>query len=160
VMDQLERLLAERACERLVHLYALYIDEGRAGEIASLFTEDGRWEGADGGVMDGRAAIAAAFGARAGLTRRTSMHVCANVLIDVADHGATATGTTYLMNYRYDSPDGTAVVPAPANVPKFVGIFYDRFVCTAEDGWLVANRRFSLIFLRRSSRAAPPATPA
>jgi hypothetical protein len=150
-MDPLERLLAERACERLVLLYALYVDEGRAGEVASLFTEDGRWEGADGSVMAGRDAIAAAFGARQGLARRTSRHVCTNVLVDVADDGTSAAGSTYLMNYRHDSQNGAAAVPAPADHPKFVGTYYDRFVSTA-DGWRIAERRFSMAFLRASHR--------
>jgi hypothetical protein len=146
-MDALDRLLAERACERLMLLYAAYVDEGRAGEVASLFTEEGRWEGADGKAFEGRPAIAAAFGARQSLTRRTSRHVCTNLLVEVGADGATATGTCYLVNYRHDSADGQPARPAPADHPKFMGAYHDRFVRTP-DGWRIVERRFDMSFLR------------
>jgi SnoaL-like domain len=46
-MDELERLLAERACERLIIEYCRRVDFGNARLIADLFTEDGQWEGVD-----------------------------------------------------------------------------------------------------------------
>ena len=52
--DQLERLVAERACERLVLEYARLVDSGSASQIADLFTDDGEWLGADGRGMHGR----------------------------------------------------------------------------------------------------------
>jgi hypothetical protein len=103
--------------------------------------------------MQGRDTIASVFAGRQGLTRRTSRHVCTNVLVDVAADGNTATASTYLMNYRHDGADGQAANPAPANHPKFVGTYYDRFERTPE-GWLIAERRFEMAFLRKSSRPA------
>jgi hypothetical protein len=52
-MDDLERLLAERACERLIVEYCRLVDFGEAARIADLFTEGGVWSGVDL-VLDGR----------------------------------------------------------------------------------------------------------
>ncbi len=43
-MDDLSRLLAERACERLVVRYAELIDFDKAEQVADLFVPDGVWE--------------------------------------------------------------------------------------------------------------------
>lgn len=43
-MDPLERLLAERACERLVVDFVRRLDLGDPSSVAELFTEDGWWE--------------------------------------------------------------------------------------------------------------------
>ena len=40
----LDRLLAERACERLLVEFVSRLDLGRPAEVAALFTEDGVWE--------------------------------------------------------------------------------------------------------------------
>jgi ketosteroid isomerase-like protein len=62
-MDPVGRLLAERACERLITDYTRFVDFGEASRIADLFTADGIWE-ADGVQMVGRDAIRAGFSAR------------------------------------------------------------------------------------------------
>lgn len=147
----LERLLDERACERLVIDYTHLVDSGEAARIADLFTADGVWE-ADQIRMDGRDAIRAGFGARQGVKRRTSRHVCTNVAITL--HGADeATGLSYLVNYRHDSTTGTAELPAPVGHPKFVGEYHDRFVRTP-DGWRIAHRRCTLAFVRARGAGA------
>jgi len=145
-VEDLEILLIERACTRLVTDYSRFVDFGEAERIADLFTAGGRWEGPDV-VMDGRDAIRAGFARRAGVTRRTSRHVVTNLAIDVVD-AERATALCYLINYRHDN-DGPALLPAPAGVPKYVGEYHDRFERTAE-GWRFAERRFSLAFLRPS----------
>ena len=144
-MDPVARLLAERACERLMTDYTRFVDFGEASRIADLFVADGVWE-AEGVRMDGQDAIRAGFAARQGVSRRTSRHVCTNVAVDVVSPDA-ATGLSYLINYRHDSRSGTAEVPAPVDHPKFVGEYHDRFVHTA-DGWRFAHRRCDLAFVR------------
>lgn len=149
--DALIALLDERACERLVIDYTHLVDFGEAARIADLFTADGVWE-AEGARMEGRDAIRAGFGARQGVTRRTSRHVCTNVAITLVGPDE-ATGVSYLVNYRHDSASGTAELPAPVGHPKFVGEYHDRFVRT-QDGWRFAHRRCTLAFVR--PRAARP----
>ena len=151
VERDLELLLDERACERLVYEYAWAVDSGEASAIADLFTEDGVWEAADGRRFEGRDEIRRAFTGRQGLRRRTSMHVCTNVLVR-REGPDDASGTSYLLNYRHDTADdGVPVLPVPAAPPKFVGIYHDRYVRTAA-GWKMSYRRFELRFLRPRSR--------
>jgi uncharacterized protein (TIGR02246 family) len=144
-MDPVARLLAERACERLMTDYTRFVDFGEASRIADLFTVDGVWE-AEGVRMDGRDAIRAGFSARQGVERRTSRHVCTNIAVDVLGPDE-AQALSYLVNFRHDSRTGIAERPAPVDHPKFVGEYHDRFVRTA-NGWQFLHRRCDLAFLR------------
>jgi len=141
------RLLAERACERLVYDYARFVDTGEASRIADLFTEDGVWTGANGHSMNGRAELLASFSARQALTRRLSRHVMTNVVVDLQSEDR-ATGIAYLINYRHDSSNEVPERPGPARNPKFVGDYHLEF--RRVDGeWRIATLRFDLLFLRR-----------
>lgn len=144
-MDDIQRMLIERECERLINQYCLFVDFGEASRIAELFTEDGWWEN-ESIRMEGREGIRRNFSHRQGVTRRTSRHLCTNVLIDVVDEDH-ATGVCYLINYRHDSRSGEAEYPAPSDAPKFVGEYRDTFVRTSE-GWRFATRHCDITFLR------------
>lgn len=147
-MDEItQRIADERACERLVMQYTHLVDSGNAPAIADLFVTDGVWR-TDEFAMDGQQEIRDGFTRRQGVTRRQSKHVCTNVLIDV--DGDEAAGRCYLVNYRHDSPTGEAEKPAPADVPKFVGEYHDRFVRTA-DGWRFMDRYCDMAFVRPSA---------
>jgi len=146
--EHLQRLLDEREIERLVATYCHLVDFGDAPGIADLFTTDGQWLSEEV-QMIGQEAIRAGFTRRQSVTRRQSRHVCANLVVDV--EGATARGLCYLINYRHDSPTGVAEQPAPADLPKYVGEYRDRFERTP-DGWRFSERRFDLAFLRPTSR--------
>ncbi len=150
--EGIKRLLAERACDRLIYQYAHFVDSGEAARIVDLFTDDGVWTGADGRSMDGQDQIRAAFSARQALTRRLSRHVITNVLVDVhSDYEAS--GTAYLVNYRHDGTGDQVERPGPARHPKFVGDYHLEF--RSLDGeWRIARLRFDLLFLRRSELAA------
>ena len=68
-MDPLERLLAERACERIVVDFVRRLDLGEPASVAELFTEDGIWEWpapGDGRRSEGRDALRTYFGSRPG----------------------------------------------------------------------------------------------
>ena len=142
--DDLQRLLDERAIERLIAVYCHLVDFGDAPAIADLFVAEGRWTSAEVD-MDGQDQIRAGFTRRQAVTRRQSRHLCTNVVVDV--DGDTATSLCYLVNYRHDSQTGVAESPAPAGLPKYVGEYRDRFVRTP-DGWRFSERRFELAFLR------------
>lgn len=145
-MSELQRMADERACERLIVEYTHLVDFGNAPAIADLFTDDGVWR-TDEFAMEGRDAIRAGFERRQGVTRRQSRHVCTNVVVTV--DGDTANGLCYLVNYRHDSESGVAELPAPADVPKYVGEYHDTFVRT-DDGWRFADRHCTTTFLRPS----------
>jgi ketosteroid isomerase-like protein len=140
-MDDLQRLMIERACERLVTEYCHVIDHGEAARVAELFTEDGVWASPEN-TMTGREAIRASFQRRQNLTSRLSRHVCCNLLVEVedADH---ATGVVYLTLYRHDSETGRRVGPSAA--PEIVGEYRDAFVRTGE-GWRFSRRDVGVTF--------------
>lgn len=148
-MDDLHRLLAERACERLIYDYCRLVDFGEASRIAELFTADARWEGVEL-TLTGREEIRDWFTRRQSLSRRVSRHVCTNVTVDVLSP-AEATSVTYMINYRHDRRDGEAALPAPMEVPKFVGELRDRFALT-DEGWRFSERRVELSFVRQRAR--------
>ena len=145
-MDDLQRLLDERSCERLIVEYTHLVDFGNAPGIAELFTRDGVWR-TDTFAMEGQDEIRAGFERRQGVTRRQSRHVCTNVQVRV--DGDRATGLCYLVNYRHDSETGVAEMPAPADVPKYVGEYHDTFVRT-DDGWRFEDRYCTTALLRPS----------
>jgi hypothetical protein len=134
-MDDLNRLLIERACERLVTQYCHFVDHGEAERISELFTGDGVWSSPEN-TMTGRDAIRAGFAARQKNTKRMSRHVCSNLLIDVEDE-TTARGVVYLTLYRHDGEPGRRT--SPSAVPAIVGEYRDTFVKTAE-GWRFQRR--------------------
>jgi hypothetical protein len=150
-MDEMQRLFAERACERLIMEYARRVDFGNASGIADLFTEDGRWEGTDL-VLDGQNEIREWFSERERLTRRVSRHLCTNVMVDLLSPDE-AQSLCFLVNYRHDRRGVDDGSPAPAEVPKYVGELHDRFRRTAE-GWRFTERRVEVAFQRRRAASA------
>jgi uncharacterized protein (TIGR02246 family) len=141
-MDDLQRLLIERACSRLVTQYCHFVDHGEASRIADLFTVDGVWTSPEN-TMDGREAIARGFMNRERNTARMSRHVCNNLLVEVIDEN-TAAGVVYLTLYRHDGEAGRKV--SPVGPPAMVGEYRDRFANTA-DGWRFSRREIALSFV-------------
>ncbi|WP_187368961.1 nuclear transport factor 2 family protein [Baekduia soli] len=150
-MDDLERTVAERACERLIVDYARLVDFGNASGIADLFTEDGVWIGSDL-HLDGREAIREWFVEREALSRRVSRHVFTNIGVDVLSPDE-AQSICYMINYRRDRRDGGDELPVAGDIPKWVGECHDRFARTA-DGWRFTQRRVEVAFHRPSRRPA------
>src|SRR5438874_2523392 len=146
-LDAVERLLAERDCERLVVDYARRLDLGDPERVAELFTDDAVWEMPGRLRFEGRAQLREAFATRMVAPGRTARHVVTNVAIDLVAPGE-AIGFCYLINYRHDSPTGQPEDPAPAEAPMYVGQYQDRFVRTAE-GWRFKHRRSEVAFVRR-----------
>src|SRR5271165_1900538 len=99
-MDDLRRLMIERACGRLVTEYCQVIDHGEASRVADMFTADGVWSSPEN-TMTGREEIARGFRNRERNTVRMSRHVCDNLLIVVVDE-VVAAGVVYLTLYRND----------------------------------------------------------
>lgn len=147
-MDDLERLLIERACARLVTEYCHFVDHGEAAKIAGQFTEDGVWASATD-TRSGREAIAKSFGRRQDNAARMSRHVCSNLLIDVIDEN-NASGVVYLTLYRHDGDPARRVSPTEA--PDIIGEYRDTFVRTS-DGWRFKQREIHVSFSKAAVRA-------
>jgi hypothetical protein len=153
-MDELARLVAERACERLVIEYARRVDFGAAASLADLFVSNGSWS-AEGLVLDGRDAIRAHFLKREGVTRRVSRHFITNMTVDVGDDGGVARGLAYFLNLRVDRPEGDHSLPVAVRLPKYTGEYHTTF--RREDGaWRLEHLRVDVTFLRAPT--PPPAT--
>lgn len=127
-----ERRAIEWDCARLINLYAGLNDEGRWPELAALYAEDGsmtRPTAPDAPIV-GRDAILAAFESR---PRRTTRHICANIVVTALDaDNATATSAMLL----FTAPDA----------PPLAGGFADRFRYVPGEGWRFAERRGWLTF--------------
>ena len=143
-MDDIERMLIERACERLMIEYCHFVDHGEASRIADQFTDDGVWTSPDN-TMTGRAEIEAGFGRREAAPRRRSRHVCTNALVNVIDRN-NATGVVYLTLHRHDDHERPERV-RPSEVPDIVGEYRDTFVRT-DAGWRFTRREIAVDFAR------------
>ena len=129
-MDELERLLAERAIEAMIVDYAAFNDAGDWDAVAAMYLPEGRMSRptAPDVFIEGRDAILAALKAR---PARASRHVVAN--IRVAIEGSSAEATSQILLFT------------SADKPPLVGTYADRLAQTAE-GWRFAERRGSLDF--------------
>jgi hypothetical protein len=146
-MDDMQRLLIERECARLMVDYTHFIDLGEAERVAELFTKVGVLLGISETALHGQDQIRAFFRARQENTGRVSSHVCTNLKIDVIDEH-TAEGVVYLTLYRHDGdPDD---LPRPLDGPVVVGHYRDTFART-DEGWRFASRRLEVSFRSRGS---------
>ncbi len=130
-MDEASRLLAERACERLLLDYAALNDAGDWEAVAALYVESGRMSRptAPDDYIEGRDAILAAFKAR---PPRTTRHICANIRVSF-ESDTRARVDSQIMLFT-----GADQVP-------LVGSYADSCVHTP-DGWRFAERRGGLDF--------------
>lgn len=129
-MDALERLLAERAIERMIVDYAALNDAGDWDAVAAMYVPEGRMSrpSAPDNFIEGREAILAAFKAR---PARASRHIVANIRVMVSNTDATANSQILLFT--------------AADQPPLVGTYADRLTLT-DDGWRFIERRGSLDF--------------
>ncbi|MGH1552791.1 nuclear transport factor 2 family protein [Streptomyces sp. L7] len=139
-LDPLQRLLAERACERVVLDFVRRLDLGEPASVAGLFTEDGRWEWPEGDrAVEGRDALRKYFGARP--AGRLSRRLMSNVLVTLTSPD-TAISTAYFTTYRVDGHHGGMVTAGP---PVQVGHYEDTFR-QVEGSWLISTRTLFLPF--------------
>jgi hypothetical protein len=141
-VEALERLLAERDCERLQVRYAEAADTGDVEGFARLFAPTGSISVPEAAPFVGYNAIRGAMQALAD-TGRTMRHLVTNPLIDVTDTDH-ATGSCRLLVYDSSAaPDERGI--RPMLPPGTVGDFHDRFVRVA-GMWRFEARRLVRIF--------------
>jgi hypothetical protein len=145
-MDELDRTLVERSCERLIMEYCRLVDFGEAAAVADLFTEDAQWRGTDL-LLDGREEIRAWFVKREGIARRVSRHVFTNVMVDAVSPSE-ATSISYMINFRHDREEGDESLPVVMEEPKWLGDVRDTFRLTGA-GWRFSSRTVEPAFMRR-----------
>ncbi|MDV7223703.1 nuclear transport factor 2 family protein [Streptomyces prunicolor] len=149
-LDPLQRLLAERACERVVLDFVRRLDLGEPSSVAELFTEDGSWEWPDGDrLVAGREALRKYFGSRP--AGRLSRRLMSNVLVTLTSPD-TAISTAYFTTYRVDGHHGGLVTAGP---PVQVGHYEDNFR-QVDGSWLIDTRTLFLPFGGPTPRHRPP----
>ncbi len=133
-MTNLNTLLAERACERLILEYCDYTDTRQFDRLVQLFATSGVLNRSDTGELRGRAAIKAFFDA---LPLEQFVHASSNALVSVTGPDS-ATATSYVTVCRSHGQKNAAGLPK-LNPPYLVARYVDRFV--VEDGaWKFAYR--------------------
>ncbi|MEV4357911.1 nuclear transport factor 2 family protein [Nonomuraea sp. NPDC004186] len=119
--------------QEIIDLYARYshaFDEGRADELAALFTEDGVFEREGAAPVIGRDGLAALV--RATAERAPGMrHLVSNILVEASEAGAL--GQAYALALVVGDTD--------LRLATF-GRYDDEFVPTPE-GWRLRVRRFT-----------------
>lgn len=141
-MTDIETMLAEHACAKLITQYAALLDAGRWDDVAALYVADGRMSRptAPDDFIEGRDAILASFTAR---PPRISRHVCINIQVNVL-HDDQAMVTSQILLFTADAAEDGGL-PVQSAAPPMVGTYADRLVRT-DAGWRFAERRGSLDF--------------
>lgn len=139
-LDPVERLVAERACERVIIEFVRRLDLGVPGSVAELFTPGGVWAWPEGDRrVEGRVALREYFDSRP--ADRLSRRMSTNILVDVTSADS-ASATSYFATYRVDGYTGGMLAP---RLPANIGHYEDSF--RKVDGtWLLASRVLVLPF--------------
>lgn len=127
-----DRLIAERACERLILDYAALVDAADWAAVAALYTAMGRMSRptAPDHFIEGRDAILAGFLAR---PPRVTRHICANIRVTLVTL-AEAVASSQILLFT------------DASTSPLVGSYADRLV-HEDEGWRFAERRGNLDFV-------------
>ncbi len=139
-MDLQERLAIEAECTRLINQFSWAVDAFDYDTVVSLFVPGCTFSRADV-VFKGIEGLRTSLNSRP--RDRTTRHVCANVVIDVAD-AAHASGKAYcvVFGHRGTLKPGDE---APLGVPDSLILYQNEFVRT-DKGWRIAKWHIGLSF--------------
>jgi uncharacterized protein (TIGR02246 family) len=140
-VNEIDQLLIERACARLVIDSATFNDERDWAALAGLYAPDGVVVRPSGQRIEGRDAIEAAY--TAGPPERVTRHLCTNIRVDVDGPDAAHATTAVLIVSGVRSDDLDVAFGVVPNERHLVGEFADRFVRT-DTGWWIAERHATL----------------
>ena len=140
-MDELESLLIERACSRLVLLAAEHADHHRPAEFAALFAPDAVLSRPNAEPLCGREAIREAYAQRP--ASRITRHLVTNTRVEVLS-AVDARATSAVLLWSGSVEDDPGPRGRPAQPGQVLGEFEDRFTLTPE-GWRIVSRRASFL---------------
>jgi hypothetical protein len=143
-VPDVEALVIERACEKLIYEFAEAIDLRSDAHLANLFTEDATYARPTdpNTVISGRDTIVKTFEARPG--GRVTRHICSNVRI-VVDSPTRAHGVSRVVLIAGPSePPAHPQFGYQADTRQLIGEFDDEFVKTPQ-GWRFSSRRGRVI---------------
>jgi hypothetical protein len=133
-MDNIQTLIDEAECLRLVANFANAVDRRDYAAVLSVFTEDGVLDRL-GERFCGKQEIAACLDARS--TQLATRHLCTNMKITFTSDNE-AEGFCYVLFYSAE----TTPAQDPPFVPLAPGVaeYFDRFVRTRQ-GWRIRERK-------------------
>lgn len=135
-MDDLQILLIENACRRLVLQAAAHADAHEPERLAELFTPDGVLTRPNAEPLQGRDAIRDAYRQRP--AQRITRHLVTNTRVEVRSP-TEASASSYVLLWAGESGPARGPFGHPAQPRQLVGEFDDRFILTPE-GWRIAQR--------------------
>ncbi|MFD4906867.1 nuclear transport factor 2 family protein [Kitasatospora purpeofusca] len=140
ITTPIDRMLAERACERIIVDFIHRLDLGEPSSVAELFTPDGVWFWPHGDRrVEGREALSAYFGSRP--SDRLSRRLMTNILVTV-ESATEARAVSYLTTYRVDGYAGGII---ETRLPANVGHYEDTFR-NIDGSWVLATRTVFIPF--------------
>ncbi|MCY1354031.1 SnoaL-like domain protein [compost metagenome] len=140
-MTELDRLVIEQACRRLITAYCLAADHNDCDGFLAAFSQNARWVRPTGGAIEGHAALRAFFLSRP--PNATVRHVATNELIEVND-ADNARGISYATVYRHSGDGG---IPGPAEALQSLIEYRDEY-CRTPDGWRIRSRHGTTVLRR------------
>lgn len=143
-MDEIERMLAERACMQLMVDYNLYIDSHQISAFLSLWTEDctfARVVPKPGYEVHGHAGLQSAMGRIIIDADRVRRHLLANPKVEILGPDA-ATG--FCIGLAVAGPEGKSALPVPLAGVELVGEYRDVYRRTPH-GWKIARRELTRV---------------
>lgn len=148
-MDRGERIEAERACERLVALYACAVNDWNLDAFVALFTPDAVWQRPGVPALHGHAEIRAFMESQPS-ANRVLRHVNGLCLVTVAEDGQSARSISQTTVYDVM---WSGNLPAPLPGPDMVVEYRDHMV--KHDGaWRIARRDTTQVFSIAANGAA------
>ncbi|SDR60910.1 nuclear transport factor 2 family protein [Paraburkholderia tuberum] len=142
----LDLLVAQAACSRLVLLAAALTDNGEFAKLAELFAPEASLHRPNGDVLKGRQAIVDSYAKRA--ADRVTCHLILNTLVtDSLDDRISAKSQALVWNAI--KTDAAGPFGRPARGKEVVGHFVDTFIRVGED-WQIETRRAEFVMFRET----------
>ena len=125
------------ACRTLIETSVRHVDAGDAPAFAALFTEDAVLVRPNGSLLEGRAAIHAAYAQRA--ADRVTRHLVTNVAVTLED-GGRGQARSYVLLWTGSMPEADPVFGRRADARQLIGEFDDELIQGADGEWRLQRR--------------------
>jgi ketosteroid isomerase-like protein len=140
-MDNLERIVAEHACEAVVSRYTLAVNDWDLDAFVALFHADGEWQRPKVPLLSGRREIRAFMEAQPTPADRILRHIQAGVLVTMVSDDEAAVRS---QSFVYESPSGE--LPTMVTTPSMIVEYRDRMTRDGAD-WRIARRDTTVVFV-------------
>lgn len=130
--------IAKLACRELIETSVQHVDDGKAAAFAALFAPDAVLVRPNGSLLEGRAAIEAAYAQRP--ATRITRHLVSNVVVTL-DGTDSARARSYVLLWSSDAIEADPVYGRRADARQLVGEFEDQLSRRADGQWQLQSRQ-------------------